>query len=70
MGALPALNFLFDPPGVRFGAPHYLVLLQHWASCAGSGSPEGLQALLGNVPPVCVMRPAASPKGPVGFGAS
>ena len=31
MGALPALNLLFDPPGVRFGTPHYLVLLQHWA---------------------------------------
>ena len=31
MGALPALNLLFDPRGVRFGTPHYLVLLQHWA---------------------------------------
>ena len=30
-GALPALNLLFDPRGVRFGTPHYLVLLQHWA---------------------------------------
>ena len=30
-GALPALNLLFDPCGVRFGTPHYLVLLQHWA---------------------------------------
>ena len=29
--ALPALNLLFDPRGVRFGTPHYLVLLQHWA---------------------------------------
>ena len=31
VGALPALNLLFDPRGVRFGTPHYLVLLQHWA---------------------------------------
>ena len=31
VGALPALNLLFDPHGVRFGTPHYLVLLQHWA---------------------------------------
>ena len=30
-GALPALNLLFDPRSVRFGTPHYLVLLQHWA---------------------------------------
>ena len=30
-GALPALNLLFDPRGVRFGTPHYLVLLQHSA---------------------------------------
>ena len=30
-GALPALNSLFDPRGVCFGTPHYLVLLQHWA---------------------------------------
>ena len=30
-GALPAVNFLFDPRGVRFGTPHYQVLLQHWA---------------------------------------
>ena len=29
VGALPALNLLFDPRGVRFGTPHYLVLLQH-----------------------------------------
>ena len=29
--ALPALNLLFDARGVRFGTPHYLVLLQHWA---------------------------------------
>ena len=31
MGALPALNLLYDPRGVRFGTPHWLVLLQHWA---------------------------------------
>ena len=31
MGALPALNLLFDPRGVRFGTPHYLLLLQHRA---------------------------------------
>ena len=31
MGALLALNLLFDPRGVRFGTPHYLVLLQQWA---------------------------------------
>ena len=31
VGALPALNLLFNPRGVRFGTPHYLVLLQHWA---------------------------------------
>ena len=31
VGALPALNLLFDPRGVRFGTPHYLVLLQHKA---------------------------------------
>ena len=31
VGALPALNLLFDPRGVRFGTPHYPVLLQHWA---------------------------------------
>ena len=31
MGALPALNLLFNPRGVRFGTPHYLALLQHWA---------------------------------------
>ena len=30
-GALPALNLLFDPRGVRFGTLHYQVLLQHWA---------------------------------------
>ena len=30
-GALPAVNLLFDPRGVRFRTPHYLVLLQHWA---------------------------------------
>ena len=30
-GALPELNLLFDPRSVRFGTPHYLVLLQHWA---------------------------------------
>ena len=30
-GALPALILLFDPRGVRYGTPHYLVLLQHWA---------------------------------------
>ena len=30
-GAWPALNLLFDPRGVRFGTPHDLVLLQHWA---------------------------------------
>ena len=31
VGALPALNLLFDPRGVLFGTPHYLVLLQHRA---------------------------------------
>ena len=31
VGALPAMNLLFHPRGVRFGTPHYLVLLQHWA---------------------------------------
>ena len=31
VGALPALNLLYDPRGVRFGTPHWLVLLQHWA---------------------------------------
>ena len=30
-GSLPALSFLFDPRGVRFGTLHYQVLLQHWA---------------------------------------
>ena len=30
-GALPALNLLFDPRGVCFRTPHYLVLLQQWA---------------------------------------
>ena len=30
-GALPTLYLLFEPRGVRFGTPHYLVLLQHWA---------------------------------------
>ena len=30
-GSLPALNLLFDPRGLRFGVPHYQVLLQHWA---------------------------------------
>ena len=30
-GALPALNLLFNPRGVRFATFHYLVLLQHWA---------------------------------------
>ena len=29
--SLWTLNLLFDPRGVRFGTPHYLVLLQHWA---------------------------------------
>ena len=28
-GAFPALNLLFDPRGVRFGTPHYLVLPHH-----------------------------------------
>ena len=28
-GSLPALNVLFEPRGVRFGMPHYQVLLQH-----------------------------------------
>ena len=27
VGSLPALNLLFDPRGVRFGTPHYQVLL-------------------------------------------
>ena len=31
VGSLPALNLLFDPRAVRFGTPHYQVLLQHWA---------------------------------------
>ena len=30
-GSLPALNLLFDPRAIRFGTPHYQVLLQHWA---------------------------------------
>ena len=30
-GSLPALNLLFDPYTVRFGTPHYQVLLQHLA---------------------------------------
>ena len=30
VGALPALNLLYDPRGVLFGTPHWLVLLQHW----------------------------------------
>ena len=30
-GSLPALKLLFDPRAVRFGTPHYHVLLQHWA---------------------------------------
>ena len=30
-GSLPALNFFFDPRAVRFGTPHYQMLLQHWA---------------------------------------
>ena len=37
VGALPALNLLFDPRGVRFGAPHYLVLLRHWAQLGWVG---------------------------------
>ena len=28
MGALPAVNLLFNHRGVLFGTPHYLVLLQ------------------------------------------
>ena len=28
---LPALNLLFEARAVRFGTPHYQVLLQHWA---------------------------------------
>ena len=31
VGALATRNLLFDPRGVRFGTPYYLVLLQHWA---------------------------------------
>ena len=30
-GALPALNLRFDPRGVRFATPQYLVLREHWA---------------------------------------
>ena len=30
-GSLPTLNLLFDPRTVRFGTPHYQVLLQHFA---------------------------------------
>ena len=34
VGSLPTLNLLFDPRAVRFGTPHYQVLLQHWAQLA------------------------------------
>ena len=59
-GVLPALNLLYDLRGVRFGTPHYLVLLQHWAHSGlvqavarghGCGLWDGLGHCAGPAPP-------------------